>query len=238
MAAAFRALNTTELLETILLQLPMKDIISAKSVSKRWRALIAGSVSLQRALYLVATPGQYPTIDLAAAARISDGSYIGDFMPPVQNNTFSVNPVFKAVKTHTFEWARTDSPYYYTTKRDAPGFVYRGSDSYDWRKYVFRWNLDPKDSAKLLTDAGAMPSMYLTQPPCTMVGLWVIHSGAAETNLISAILREEQGVTLGLIKETHERMTLRCGSDSPDWQPLQCFFGFRVKIEGDEVRVD
>ena len=43
---------TNELLETILLSLPMKDLLLSQGVSKSWRALTFSSIRLRRALFL------------------------------------------------------------------------------------------------------------------------------------------------------------------------------------------
>ncbi|KAF2207775.1 hypothetical protein CERZMDRAFT_102040 [Cercospora zeae-maydis SCOH1-5] len=50
-AAADRALHVPELLERILLSLPMKDLLLDQRVSKYWKALIKNSPKLQQALF-------------------------------------------------------------------------------------------------------------------------------------------------------------------------------------------
>ncbi|WPB06947.1 uncharacterized protein RHO25_011607 [Cercospora beticola] len=52
MSATAQVLNTIELLETILLDLPIGDALKAQQVCKLWQATIAGSIKLQRALFL------------------------------------------------------------------------------------------------------------------------------------------------------------------------------------------
>ena len=52
MASVQKALETPELLELILLELPMKDLLlNAQRVCRRWKANIDGSIKLQRALF-------------------------------------------------------------------------------------------------------------------------------------------------------------------------------------------
>lgn len=46
-----RVLCTTELLEMILLHLPLKDLLLAQRVSTKWRAIINDSPDLQKALF-------------------------------------------------------------------------------------------------------------------------------------------------------------------------------------------
>lgn len=61
MSATAQALDTIELLETILLDLPIGDALRAQQVCKLWHATIAGSIKLQRALFLrpmLETPSQ------------------------------------------------------------------------------------------------------------------------------------------------------------------------------------
>ncbi|KAI6810796.1 hypothetical protein KC340_g17734 [Hortaea werneckii] len=49
--ASRRALDTPELLEAILYQLPLQDLLGAQSVCKTWQTVIDHSKKLQRALY-------------------------------------------------------------------------------------------------------------------------------------------------------------------------------------------
>ena len=51
MAAVARVFGTTELLEGILLRLPMRDLLFAQQVNSKWRAVIRGSIKLQVKLY-------------------------------------------------------------------------------------------------------------------------------------------------------------------------------------------
>lgn len=51
-----KLLGTNELLENILVRLPMKRLLLAQRVCKHWKALIDGSLRLQRALFMVPVP--------------------------------------------------------------------------------------------------------------------------------------------------------------------------------------
>ncbi|KAK4613631.1 hypothetical protein CLAFUW4_09711 [Fulvia fulva] len=53
-AAAHAVFYTTELLEQILLELPMKDLLLDQRVSKMWKECIDKSTKLQKALFFVA----------------------------------------------------------------------------------------------------------------------------------------------------------------------------------------
>lgn len=56
MSAATRALGTIEILEQVLLGVPMWDLLRAQRVSRVWRACIRDSSSLQRKLFLLPCP--------------------------------------------------------------------------------------------------------------------------------------------------------------------------------------
>ncbi|KAK5124557.1 hypothetical protein LTR85_001774 [Meristemomyces frigidus] len=65
MSATEAALLTTELLELILLRLPMQDLLLAEAVSHKWQGVIQGSTKIQQALFLVPrSPNklEYPAI--------------------------------------------------------------------------------------------------------------------------------------------------------------------------------
>lgn len=53
MPAVTKALTTTELLEAILCKLPMEDLLRAQQVSKYWKQVIAGSIAIQKALFMI-----------------------------------------------------------------------------------------------------------------------------------------------------------------------------------------
>ncbi|GAB1741014.1 hypothetical protein NU219Hw_g6266t1 [Hortaea werneckii] len=52
MSAVAKVLTTVELLEAILLGLPMKDLLRAQHVRDHWRQVIVGSNAIQKALFL------------------------------------------------------------------------------------------------------------------------------------------------------------------------------------------
>jgi hypothetical protein len=56
-------LATAELLELILLNLPIKDILFAQKVCKQWKQLIDSSPLLQQALFLKPAPASSAAID-------------------------------------------------------------------------------------------------------------------------------------------------------------------------------
>lgn len=50
--ASAQAFDTAELLEMILLSLPMRDLLFAQAVCRQWNELIGWSVKLQQALFI------------------------------------------------------------------------------------------------------------------------------------------------------------------------------------------
>ncbi|KAF2174138.1 hypothetical protein M409DRAFT_16408 [Zasmidium cellare ATCC 36951] len=62
MAAAARVLDTVELLEMIILDLPIRDVFSKQRVSRRWRSTVAESIQLQQALFLKPIPSEQSEI--------------------------------------------------------------------------------------------------------------------------------------------------------------------------------
>lgn len=51
-----KVFGTNELLENILVRLPMKKLLLAQRVCKHWHSLINGSIRLQRALFMAPVP--------------------------------------------------------------------------------------------------------------------------------------------------------------------------------------
>lgn len=110
-AAAEKVFDTAELLEIILLNLPMKDLIHAQATSRNWREAIAGSDELQRRLFLKAR-------NLQTAARAKNNgitpwnsempSFIGNRRPRIAQ----VNPAalagFQSEKYGYFQTSARD----------------------------------------------------------------------------------------------------------------------------------
>lgn len=51
MAASEHVFATVELLETVLLKLPIRDLLLVQRTNKQWQAVITGSKKVQRALF-------------------------------------------------------------------------------------------------------------------------------------------------------------------------------------------
>ncbi|KAF7185575.1 hypothetical protein HII31_13072 [Pseudocercospora fuligena] len=54
--SAIKVFDTVELLESILLELPIRDVLLAQRIAKSWQQTITGSIKLQRSLFLKPVP--------------------------------------------------------------------------------------------------------------------------------------------------------------------------------------
>jgi len=82
--------ETNELLEAILLHLPMLDMLTAKSGCRQWKALIERSLALRRALVLACDAGSCVQL-----ARMADCDRFG--LPHLQHHDLNVLPIFRLV---------------------------------------------------------------------------------------------------------------------------------------------
>lgn len=86
--------ETNELLEQILLHLPMKEIILARAVSRQWKALIQTSLPLKRATWRGTAAEDHLTIDrFYNPQHYRNG---GGCTPPllIAESGFIINPMF------------------------------------------------------------------------------------------------------------------------------------------------
>lgn len=75
MSAVAKVFTTVELLELILLKLPIKDLLRAQEVRDHWRQVIAGSNAIQKSLFLRPGTAAEAAIDARRIEYIkSDGS--------------------------------------------------------------------------------------------------------------------------------------------------------------------
>jgi hypothetical protein len=80
-ANAHKVLNTTELLEAILVELPIRDLLFSQRVCRTFKDTIANSIRLQQALFLAAEP----SITEAAQLRLHQLTINPLFDGPYQN---------------------------------------------------------------------------------------------------------------------------------------------------------
>ncbi|KAI7374466.1 hypothetical protein KC336_g20211 [Hortaea werneckii] len=83
MSAVAKVFTTVELLELILLKLPIKDLLRAQEVRDHWRQVIAGSNAIQKSLFL--RPG-------TAAEAAIDARRIEYIKPDGSTGKAAINP--------------------------------------------------------------------------------------------------------------------------------------------------
>ncbi|KAI7298394.1 hypothetical protein KC315_g18061 [Hortaea werneckii] len=83
MSAVAKVFTTVELLEAILLELPMKDILRAQQVCKHWKQVIAGSNAIKKALFMRPGTAAEAAVD---SFRFSYTKYDGT------TGNFAINP--------------------------------------------------------------------------------------------------------------------------------------------------
>lgn len=98
--AATRVFDTTELLESILLELPFKNIaFTAPLVSKQWKAVVDNSASLQKATFRIADGD--PILPIAAS-RV-DELESGHLSPILQSHPARILQLFEDPTPHCRE---------------------------------------------------------------------------------------------------------------------------------------
>ncbi|KAF2091927.1 hypothetical protein K490DRAFT_61373 [Saccharata proteae CBS 121410] len=97
-------LQSVELLEMMLYELPMRDLLLAQRVCTRWQAVILGSKHLQRALFLEPTANGPVHARLAKRTNLDepDYAYIDRFgvehtAKEFESNGFVVNPLLRCL---------------------------------------------------------------------------------------------------------------------------------------------
>lgn len=89
--AADRVFDTTELLESILMELPFRNIVfTATLVSRQWKAVVDNSISLQRATFRA--PDGDPTLLVSAV----QGDKI-PLRPLLKMSSVKVQPLWEAI---------------------------------------------------------------------------------------------------------------------------------------------
>lgn len=89
-----KILNTNELLENILVRLPIKKLLLAQRVCKHWKALITGSIRLQRALFMVPVP------ILGQVLKLKHGLELRSEKPEVSNYWSKTTLTFRHRRLH------------------------------------------------------------------------------------------------------------------------------------------
>lgn len=163
-SARSRAFGVTEVLENILLKLPIRDLLFAQGVSKQFQQVILDSITLQRALFFKPTPGTLdgkavtPTINPLLAKRMPSHRVPLVFTPKDEIGGSQGTPMCLSV--NTVDTPRTTVPY--QNPSYAPGFEVKVELTHVTIAKVLGEVTDTTSChAK-----GSWRRMLATQPPC------------------------------------------------------------------------
>ncbi|GME35443.1 hypothetical protein GTA08_BOTSDO07490 [Neofusicoccum parvum] len=192
-STASSVFRTTELLELILLYLPCASILTASRVCRHWHAVVASSLSLQRALFLTPVPERGALLELGPLGAL-----------PVNHCNFSdlprtLQPVVNDTCARKFRLGHFDEP-----DADYDG-GYMPMVTMSWLEHSQeRQKQEEKpggeeDVAKVHGGAG-QPSwrrMLLAQPPPRRVEVMIYESDMFQ--LVKFWVECEDGVTFGMM---------------------------------------
>lgn len=184
--AALKVFGTTELLEQILLELPLRSLFPMMRVSSVWKATINGSVKIQRALFL------QPCIR---------GIDPEDFSFPEEANN-DLSPVISDLHEHILASAENGSHTLNPLARVIFHHKYRDNFEYHHFESVFNNNT---------TTASSWRTMLVIQPPVKTVNVYLklfmwcrkmCPEKRESYSLKDMLCTNEAGLTLGDIAET------------------------------------
>ncbi|KAL1640921.1 hypothetical protein SLS58_006537 [Diplodia intermedia] len=208
MANREKVLQTTELLVLILAALPIKDLLLAQRVCRRFAALIQTSPALQQALFFRPLPAS-ATRTPAAAPAAPLRSYPSGLLV---TETWERNPLLASAFAPWFD-------------RQAPGSVYSPPFYHPCAFETLPLN-DSRDA--YLRPEASWRRMLVTQPPAPALGLAQYTHGPNGDSLADATLAMPGGVTMGVLYDAASQEVLE-----QHWQhPV-----FRVQWHGAERRV-
>ena len=198
--AVHRVLEITELLESILIQLSVREILAVKPVSRSWQSLIERSILICRKTFhspnrKIMQRNNEPVMDyLSTVMSLRD-------IPNLQGNTFEAMPLFNS-------WDLVDD------RRRSKAWIYQIKSTYmtDRRLHTFHWGNDG-DFGRL---SPAIRSMFITQPPVTTIFLFIQHRGFG-TLSPCVTLHMPEGITLGAAIDTFAKMHDQV---RPEWESM------------------
>lgn len=198
--AVRRVLEITELLESILLHLSIREILAVKPVSRQWRGLIERSILIRRKTFhspdrRIMRRNHEPLSDhLSTVMSLRD-------IPTLQGNNFDPMPLFNS-------WDLTDD------RCQRKPWIYQIKSTYmtDKQLHTFHWGND----AEFGFLSPAMRSMFITQPPVTTIFLFIQHRGFG-TLSPCVTLHMPDGLTLGAALDTLTKMHEQV---QPEWESM------------------
>jgi hypothetical protein len=155
--SAQAVLEVTELLETILLNLPVKDLLFVQKTCKRFKEVVDSPSPLQKALFR--RPGTVEHV--RSDANIQYFDFLGQ--------KFAVNPLLATYKPNYGQAYEISTNSYVTyVKNDAPVITLRPGTRracIEYRKGAFGLSGGTYDSSSIPTMQPSCLRMHLTQPP-------------------------------------------------------------------------
>ncbi|KAK5676240.1 hypothetical protein LTS10_011052 [Elasticomyces elasticus] len=199
--AVTAALAVVELLENILVNLDFHDLLAARAVSQQWHSVTCQSLALRKVLFLAPIPHTMMEIDV----EVSRSSHkLHPVTLIIQPYGYGTHPL--SLPTSRFNMRES------LNANSATGSVtrvpYASVDSVpESHICVFKWLVE---AMRRVPESEFCKSMYLTQPPCTAVEIYIRPSYETFIGLIgtfsSATLRVQNGIKLGMIVATAEDM--------------------------------
>ena len=188
--AAQITLETYEILEAILLQLPLIDTMTAKAVYKYWNALIERSLALQTRLFLVGDRDACLNVDSTANKNLV---YI-DHAPVMQQGKIAIFPPFREV-----DWS--------TIADEQHLLAFSKTSNGSRRRYVLVITNALAEDLMLAPHTSTWRNMHPTLPPCTAICIWPC--GAKDDGSDyrqGATIYDRSGVKLGRIIDMYAAM--------------------------------
>lgn len=210
--ATAKVFGTCDLLESTLLQLEFKDIITLGGVSKEWKANVEDSLAVKKKLFLAPDSEERLVFDRSAEPEL-----LGVLLASSSSSTrFDILPAFS--ESSAFEYDRS--------------WTFEGECSDDndaWTQYYFTWDLQQLERVRDKASARLWHPMFLTQPPCTALSLLVSGAKGAGFHHFSASVHDAEGTRLELLLDTFERMVknaVRASLDTSEMSKYRLRFFF------------
>ncbi|KAK5724088.1 hypothetical protein LTR17_013660 [Elasticomyces elasticus] len=189
------AFATFELLEAFLAGLEFHDLLVACAVSRKWQSVIEQSSPLRRILYVTSASDTPLEVDLARMALSTQPC-----APLFTQAVISTNPCWRTPDYD--KWPLFDEETRTLLVLDPADVPSTSTMTF----YCFKWSLNSMDR---MAGSIILRSMFLTQPPCTAVALFVrvMKKACADRPAISsATLRAPDGIRLGTVVDTIAEM--------------------------------
>ena len=204
MAASARAFDNYEMLESILLQLPIKDLYMAKSVAPSWHDLICYSKSVQKRMFLL--PDGNPQ---SFTQEEPDSGGLG----PIYTGRLRLNP---ALGLHCAQGrCEHRSEIVFKTPQKPGSFCLsisaRGQDDLILVNVALGASQSGKDDS--------CHGLLITQPPITAAGVWLPSEDSGGNELYPAgvcTIYRSTGLTIGDLYDTWARFIAQCESPPVD----------------------